>query len=53
MQNNPKETLKYLDRMGYSYIETFVYKDRSFYGLSPLAFKSLVEENNLKFQKKP
>lgn len=49
MQNNPKETLKYLDRMGFSYIETFVYKDRSFYGLSPLAFKSLVEENNLKF----
>ncbi|WP_051327617.1 hypothetical protein [Cellulophaga baltica] len=38
MQKNPKETLKYLDRMGYSYIETFVYKDRSFYGLSPIDF---------------
>ena len=49
MQKNPKETLKYLDRMGYSYIETFVYKDRSFYGLSPLAFKKLVADNHLKF----
>ena len=49
MQKNPKETLKYIDRMGYSYIETFVYKDRSFYGLSPLDFKKLVEDNNLKF----
>ena len=49
MQKNPEETLKYLDRMGYSYIETFVYKDRSFYGLSPLDFKKLVEDNHLKF----
>ncbi|OWW25484.1 hypothetical protein B4Q04_07650 [Zobellia sp. OII3] len=49
MLEDPKQTLKYLDRMGYSYIETFVYKDRSFYGLSPLDFKKLVEENNLKF----
>ncbi|MBO0589962.1 sugar phosphate isomerase/epimerase [Cellulophaga sp. E16_2] len=49
MQKNPKETLKFLDRMGYSYIETFVYKDRSFYGLSPLDFKKLVEDNHLKF----
>ncbi|MBT2160813.1 sugar phosphate isomerase/epimerase family protein [Zobellia barbeyronii] len=49
MQKNPEETLKYLDRMGYSYIETFVYKDRSFYGLTPLDFKKLVEDNNLKF----
>ncbi|CAM4254488.1 sugar phosphate isomerase/epimerase family protein [Zobellia nedashkovskayae] len=49
MQKNPKETLKFLDRIGYSYIETFVYKDRSFYGLSPLDFKKMVENNNLKF----
>jgi sugar phosphate isomerase/epimerase len=49
MQKNPKETLKYLDRMGYSYIETFVYKDRSFYGLSPLDFKKMVADNHLKF----
>ncbi|MUH38058.1 sugar phosphate isomerase/epimerase [Zobellia amurskyensis] len=49
MQENPEKTLKYLDRMGYSYIETFVYKDRSFYGLPPLDFKTLVEKNNLKF----
>jgi AraC-like DNA-binding protein len=35
--------------MGYSYLETFVYADRKFYGMKPAEFRKLVEDNNMKF----
>jgi sugar phosphate isomerase/epimerase len=49
MEENPERTLKYLSRFGYSFIETFVYKERSFYGYSSKEFKHLVEKNDMKF----
>jgi len=35
--------------MGYSYIETFVYKEGEFYGYSPTEFRALVEKNGMRF----
>ncbi|ARV15665.1 sugar phosphate isomerase/epimerase family protein [Polaribacter sp. SA4-12] len=49
MEENPEKTLKQLGRMGYSYVETFVYKKGSFYNYSPAKFKELVEENGMRF----
>ena len=49
MEENPENTLKQLGRMGYSYVETFVYKKGSFYGCSPTEFKDLVEKNGMRF----
>jgi sugar phosphate isomerase/epimerase len=49
MEKNPKNTLKQLGRMGYSYVETFVYKEGSFYGYSPKEFRALVEKNGMRF----
>lgn len=49
MEKNPKNTLKQLGRMGYSYVETFVYKEGSFYGYSPKEFRALVEKNGMHF----
>ncbi len=49
MLKNPKETLIQLGRMGYSYVETFVYKDGSFYGYSPEEFKAMVANAGMQF----
>ena len=49
MLKNPKATLKQLGRMGYSYVETFVYKDGYFYGYNPKEFKALVEREGMQF----
>jgi len=49
MLKNPKETLIQLGRMGYSYVETFVYKEGSFYGYSPEEFKAMVEKAGMQF----
>ena len=49
MNENPAKTLQQLGRMGYSYIETYVYSDRKFYGMEPKVFKKLVENNDMKF----
>lgn len=49
MQKDPEGTLLQLSRMGYSYIETFVYKDRAFYGMPPLDFRQLVENVGMQF----
>jgi sugar phosphate isomerase/epimerase len=49
MNENPENTLKQLGRMGYSYIETFVYKEGKFYGYSPEEFRELVEKNGMRF----
>ncbi|MBJ2173566.1 sugar phosphate isomerase/epimerase [Aureibaculum sp. A20] len=49
MLKNPEQTLVQLGRMGYSYVETFVYKNGSFYGQSPKQFKAMVEKSGMKF----
>jgi sugar phosphate isomerase/epimerase len=49
MQKDVAKTLNQLSRFGYSYIETFVYNDRMFYGMSPKAFKKVVQDNGLVF----
>ena len=49
MLKNPEETLIQLSRMGYSYVETFVYKNGSFYGKTPQQFKAMVEKSGMKF----
>ncbi|MDX6746619.1 sugar phosphate isomerase/epimerase [Polaribacter sp. PL03] len=49
MDKNPENTLKQLGRMGYSYIETFVYKEGKFYGYSPKEFRDVVEKNGMRF----
>ncbi|SDW70461.1 Sugar phosphate isomerase/epimerase [Lutibacter oricola] len=50
MNENPKETLKQLGRMGYSFIENFAYQEGKFYNRSPKSFKKLVEASGLKFK---
>ena len=49
MLENPEETLIQLGRMGYSYVETFVYKNGGFYGQTPKQFKAMVEKSGMKF----
>ena len=49
MQKNPQATLQQLGRMGYSYVETFVYNDGKFYGMSPQEFKKMVEAQGMQF----
>ena len=49
MLKKPEQTLIQLGRMGYSYVETFVYKEGGFYGQSPEQFKVMVEKSGMKF----
>jgi len=49
MQKAPAATLRELSRMGYSYVETFVYDDGKFYGMPPIKFRNLVEAQGLSF----
>lgn len=49
MAEDPVRTLQQLGRIGYSFVETFVYNDRKFYGMSPVEFRKLVEENGMRF----
>lgn len=49
MLANPSETLEQLGKIGYNFIETFVYDNRKFYDMSPKEFKALVEKNGMKF----
>lgn len=49
MQQDAVGTLRELGRMGYSFVETFVYRDRSFYGMSPEEFRSEVETSGMDF----
>jgi sugar phosphate isomerase/epimerase len=49
MENNPVETIRQLGRMGFSYVETFVYNEGKFYGMTPLEFKKLLNNNGLEF----
>lgn len=49
MQQNAVATLSELGRMGYSFVETFVYRERSFYGMSPEEFRRQVETAGMQF----
>ncbi len=49
MQRNPIRTLGELGRMGYSYVETFVYSKGTFYGMTPSEFKKAVEAAGMSF----
>lgn len=49
MLNDPSGTLQDLSRMGFSFVETFVYKDGTFYGMTPKEFKALVEGFGMQF----
>ena len=49
MLEAPHDTLRQLGRMGFSYVETFVYRDRQFYDMAPAEFRRLVEEAGLRF----
>ena len=49
MIENPKETVKKVGEMGYSFVETAGYADGKFYGMEPLEFKKLCEDNGLQF----
>lgn len=47
MKTNPEQTLAAISNMGYAYVELAGYENGKFYGMSPLAFKSLLEKYNL------
>jgi sugar phosphate isomerase/epimerase len=49
MEKDPVKTIQQLGRMGFSFVETFVYNDGKFYGMTPLEFKKLLNENGLQF----
>lgn len=49
MLQDPFGTLRELSRMGYSYVETFVYDKGTFYGMSPTEFRQVVETNGMQF----
>ncbi|SFC06892.1 Sugar phosphate isomerase/epimerase [Algibacter lectus] len=49
MLKNPEKTLIQLGRMGYSYVETFVYREGGFYGYTPEAFKAVVKKAGMRF----
>lgn len=49
MEKNPEDTIKQLGRMGFSYVETFVYNEGKFYGMTPLEFKKILNNNGLEF----
>lgn len=49
MNKDPKGTVAKVGAMGYNFVETAGYKEGRFYGMEPLEFKKLCEENGLKF----
>lgn len=49
MLKDPAKTLRELGRMGYSYVETFVYDNATFYGMSPREFRKVVEAQGMQF----
>jgi sugar phosphate isomerase/epimerase len=49
MKNDPKGTVAKVGAMGYTFVEAAGYSDGKFYGMDPLEFKKLCEDNGLKF----
>lgn len=49
MQKDAAKTIATIGQMGYSFVEAAGYADGQFYGMSPLQFKQLLNENSLQF----
>ena len=49
MKNDPRGTVAKVGAMGYTFVEAAGYSDGKFYGMEPLEFKKLCEDNGLKF----
>ncbi|SFD72369.1 Sugar phosphate isomerase/epimerase [Thermophagus xiamenensis] len=49
MKEAPAETVRKVGEMGYTFVEAAGYSDGKFYGMDPVAFKTLVEESGMKF----
>ena len=49
MKNDVQGTVAKVGAMGYSFVETAGFSDGKFYGMEPLEFKKLCEDNGLKF----
>jgi sugar phosphate isomerase/epimerase len=49
MQEAPKETVRQVGEMGYTFIEAAGYADGKFYGMEPREFANLVEESGMTF----
>lgn len=49
MLHDPVETLGELGRMGYRFVETFVYDQGTFYGMSPVKFRQVVQDSGMRF----
>lgn len=47
MSKNPKQVLKEVADIGYTYIEAAGYEDGKFYGMSPIEFKNYLDEIGL------
>ena len=47
MKQDPAGTIVEVGKMGYKYVEPAGYGNRQFYGMEPVAFKSLVEANGM------
>ena len=49
MEKDPRGTVAKIGAMGYNFVEAASYADGKFYGMEPLEFKKLCEDNELKF----
>jgi sugar phosphate isomerase/epimerase len=49
MKNDVQGTVAKVGEMGYSFVEAAGFSDGKFYGMEPLEFKKLCEDNGLKF----
>lgn len=49
MKNDPRGTIEKVGKIGYKTIEAAGYNDGKFYGMEPTEFKTLVENNGMKF----
>lgn len=49
MLHDPVGTLRELGRMGYRFVETFVYDQGTFYGMSPVKFRQVVQDSGTQF----
>lgn len=49
MDEDPRGTVVKVGAMGYDFVETAGYEDGKFYGMEPLEFKKLCEDNGIKF----
>lgn len=49
MKKDPEGTIRQLGEMGYAFVEAAGYEKGQFYGMEPLVFKQLLNDNGLEF----